>query len=531
MITSVKQMRTNLVTAMVLFLVHACFAVLPDADFGGRVVFGMKGDFDSFNEFNASDADALQVINNMLFMQLTRLNANLDFVPYLATEWTFENGGKSLTYTLREDVSWSDGQPTTAEDVLFTYEMSIHPDVAYPASSRFDMTEQVEVLDPYRIRFTFKKAYPDALFDTQIPILPKHVLEAIPPAEIAQSDFNRKPIGNGPFRLVEWKANRHAIFAANTEFAPGRPYLDQVVFTVVPDESVLLTNLLTGAIDVVPSLSSQDFQRIASDPSVEGLKYDGKEYTFLAWNCANPVFTSGIRRALTHCIDKTELIATLMDGYAVPARGPLMPFTWAFDEAMEDLAFDPAAAGQLFSEEGWSDTDGDGFLDRADEAFRISILTNAGSQLHRDMAVMVQAQLRKAGIQASVEVVDFNLLIERVFVDKDFDVLLSGWETDFSVNPTDLYHSRAIEEGYNFVSYGNPRVDALLEQGREIADRSRARPVWKEFQRLILEEAPYTFLFLRDKLAGYRLRVRNIKMDVRGFLSSIQEWWIPEEAH
>lgn len=493
---------------------------------GGTVVVGMKGDFDSFNELNVSDSDALQVIQEMLFMTLTELDENLNVVPYLAESWAFSENEKMLTYTLRKDVTWTDGVPTTAEDVLFTYQMAVHPDVAYPASSRFDLTEGVEILDPFTVRFTFKKAYPDALFDTQIPILPKHILAKIPPKEIAQSDFNRNPVGNGPFRMAEWKANRHIIFESNADFPLGRPRLERVIFSIIPDESVLLTNLMTGSIHVVPSLSPRDFKRIQREPSIQGIEYPGIGYTFLAWNCRRPNWTKEIRRALTHAIDKDEIIKTLLEGYAEPAKGPLPPFAWAYDETLEDIAFDPALSKIMLRDHGWEDADGDGILEREGQDLKLILTTNAESQVRKDAAVMIQAQLKRIGVEATVDMLEFNMLIERIFIDGEFDALLSGWDAGFTVNPTDLYHSRAIENGYNFTGYKNPHVDALLEQGRATTNRTDAKPIWHEFQRIILAECPYTFLFIQEKLAGHTDIVKGIRMDVRGFLSHIREWTI-----
>ncbi len=492
------------------------------------VIIGMKGDFDSFNELNASDSDALQVINNMLFMTLTKLDENFKIVPYLAASWKFSEQDKVLTYFLRKDVVWTDGNPTTAEDVLYTYNIAINSEVAYPAASRFDMTEKVEIVDPYTIRFYLNKAYPDALFDTQIPILPKHILAKIQPGEIAQSVFNRNPVGNGPFKLSEWKANQHLIFAHNENFALGRPSLDKVIFSIIPDESVLLTNLKTGTIDVIPSLSSQDFQNIQSTSTLEGIRYSGKGYSFLAWNCARPLFTKNVRRALSHAINKKEIITTLLEGYGKEAKGPLLPFAWAFDKNLEEVEFNPETAKTMLKNQGWQDTDGDGFLDKDNQVFRFDIKTNAGNQFRKDVAVMIQAQLKKIGVQTNVDIVEFNLMLDQVFGNKDFDVLLSEWVADFTVNPTDLFHSKAVTDGYNFVSYKNQRIDYLLEKGRATANQEAAKPYWNEFQKLIIEDSPYTFLFNKDKLAGYNKKISGVKMDVRGFLSHIQNWQISE---
>jgi peptide/nickel transport system substrate-binding protein len=511
-------------SAMLIFV--ACRSQNQQAQIGGTVFIGVTGDFDSFNELNAADSEALQVIQYMLFMSLTTLDENFQFAPQLAESWEFSPGDTVLTYHLRKDVLWTDGAPTTAADVLFTYELATNPNVAYPAVSRFDQTGKVEILDEYTIRFHFKQPYPDALFDTQMPILPKHILEKIPPEQIADCEFNRRPVSNGPFRLVEWQANQRLTFAANASHALGRPRLDRVVFQIIPDEAVLVANLMTGAIDIAAGLSPLSYKQITSQAQLQTRRYPGRNFAFIGWNLNRPLFTRRVRQALTHAIDKQEIIDTLWEGLAQPAAGPLLPFVWAYDSTLQDLAFDPEMAKRLLQEEGWKDSDDDGILDRQGKKFEFTLCTNADNQLRKDVAVMVQAQLKKIGVEVKVELLEWNLLLEQVFTRKNFDAVISAWDADFTVNPAALWHSGAITNGYNFVSYRNGRVDELLEKGRTLADRRAAKPLWHEFQKIITEDCPYTFLFAPERLAAANQRVQGVKMDVRSHLANIHEWWI-----
>ncbi len=520
----------GLLALSAMFIFVRCRSQNQQAPIGGTVFIGETGDFDSFNELNAADSEALQVIQYMLFMSLTTLDENFQFAPQLAESWEFSPGDTVLTYHLRKDVLWTDGVPTTVEDVLFTYQLAINPDVAYPAASRFDQTGKVEILDDYTIRFHFKQPYPDALFDTQMPILPKHILEKIPPEKIADCEFNRRPVGNGPFQLVEWQANERLTFAANARHALGRPRLDRVVFQIIPDEAVLLTNLMTGAIDIAAGLSPSSFKQIASQANLQARRFPGHNFAFIAWNLNRPLFTRRVRQALTHAINKQEIIDTLLEGLAQPAAGPLLPFVWAYDSTLQDLSFDPETAKRLLREEGWKDSDGDGILDHRGRKFEFTLCTNADNQLRKDVAVMVQAQLKKIGVDVKVELMEWNLLLEQVFTRKNFDAVMSAWDADFTVNPAALWHSGAIENGYNFVSYRNVRVDELLEKGRTIVDRRRAEPLWHEFQKIIVEDCPYTFLFTPERLAAVNQRVQGVKMDVLSHLANIHEWWISPQT-
>lgn len=185
-------------------------------------VIGLSSDFDTFLELGTANSDVLHVIEEMLFLTLRELDETLNFQPRLAQSWQITPDGKAVTFSLRDDVFWSDGQPTTAEDVLFTYQPATHPQVGYTGVSRFAEVDTVIAVDTKTIRFVFKKAYPEALLDLQIPILPKHILSPVPPKQIRQCAFNRQPVGNGTFVLKESLANDRVVFAANPNYFAGR---------------------------------------------------------------------------------------------------------------------------------------------------------------------------------------------------------------------------------------------------------------------------------------------------------------------
>ncbi len=492
------------------------------------VVIGLSGDIDSLNELTAADSDALQIIKNMLFMTLTRLDKRMQFIPCLAKRWEFSDNRRLLTFYLRQDVNWADGLKTTAEDVLFTYKLMVNPDVAYPAASRFELIKSVEKIDDFTIQFQLVHAYPDVLLDLQFPILPEHILGNLSPKQVLTSSFNRRPVGNGPFILQKWEANKAIYFAANKDFALGEPALDRIIFSIIPEETVLMTNLLTHKIDIIPRVSHEQLSKIENDQAIKTTRFESNKFTFIGWNGKNPVFTKPVRKALTSAINKNEIINTLLHGYGKPAIGPLTPMAWAFDSTLKDIKYDLVKAKSILADEGWFDSDDDGILEKNDKKLAFTIKVNSDSRQHQAVAVMVQAQLQKLGVKVNIERLQWNLFIEHVFKRKSFDAVVMTWESDLTVNPTPLWHSSAIKDGYNFVSYDTPRVDLLLEQARSAPDQEKARPLWREFQQIIIDDCPYTFLFVPDDIVAYNTRLANVEFDVRGFLSNVQYWKIQE---
>jgi peptide/nickel transport system substrate-binding protein len=496
-------------------------------------VIGLTGDFDTLLELGTANSDALHVIEEMLFLTLCELDETLSLQPRLAESWRINADGTAITFALRREVLWSDGQPVTADDVLFTYQLATNPQVGYTGRDRFAEVDTVVVHDPYTIRFTFKKAYPDALLDLQIPILPKHILAGVPPEQLRQSAFNRQPVGNGPFVLKEWRANDRVVFEANARYFAGRPKLDRVVFRIVPDETVLLSSLLTGEIDLLPYVSPNKLGAIDHKEDLRLLRYPDRGYSFLAFNLKRPVFQDRrVRQAITKAIERQNLVDVLLNGQGRLIAGPIPPYFWASDESLPADLFNPDEAEALLDLAGWVDRDADGVREKDGKPLEFTMKTNADNKLRGDALVMIQADLQEIGVRAQPELVEFGKLVEEVLQRRDFDTVLLSWQTGYSVNPSQLWHSEAIASGYNLPSYRNPRVDSLLVAARQEMDRAKAKPLWAEFQRIVAADYPYVFLFHKENPGVFHQRVQNVKMDVRGYLINIEEWTVenPEQT-
>ncbi|NUO81538.1 hypothetical protein HUU05_15800 [candidate division KSB1 bacterium] len=488
-------------------------------------VIGLTSDFDTLLELGTANSDALHVIEEMLFLTLCELDENLALQPRFAKSWTVSRDEKEVTFFLRDDVFWSDGRPTSAADVLFTYQLAVNPQVGYTGRDRFVEVDTVITLDAHTIRFTFKKNYPDALLDIQIPILPEHRLANVPPEQLRQSAFNRQPVGNGPFMLKEWRANDRIVFEANPRYFGGKPKLDRVIFRIVPEETVLLNSLLTGEIDLLPYVAPNKLSTITDNPDLQVLRYPDRGYSFLAFNLKRPVFQDRrVREAITKAIQRENLVDVLLNGQGRLVSGPIPPYFWAHDESLPVDIFNPNEAKNLLETAGWVDLNQDGWREKEGETLTFTMKTNADNKLRSDALVMIQSDLAKIGIQAKPELLEFGKLVEDVLQRRDFDLVLLSWKTGYSVNPSQVWHSDAIANGYNLGAYSNPRVDSLLTVARQENDRSKAKPLWCAFQRQIAEDYPYVFLYNQDNPAVVRKRLHNVKMDVRGYLNNVEDW-------
>ena len=495
---------------------------------GGRAVVSRISDFDAFNEFVSTDYDTSQVLRQMLFMPLVKLDAEMNFEPHLADSIALSEDGLSITFRLREGVRWHDGEPVTADDVVWSYRTYTNPDLAYANIQYFQFIDRVEALDERTVRFHFTEVHAEPRMDfIEWSPMPKHLLEDVPIAEMKNAAFNREPVGNGPFRFVSWTANQQAVFEANEEFVLGRPHLDRVVFRIIPEQTTELTELLTGNIDMMRGVPPAEAERVKQAENARLLSYPSRSYTFLAWNTEHPLFEDPkVRRALTMGIDRRQVVDALLYGYGRLAIADVMPFQWMFHEELEPWPHDPDRARTMLEEAGWSDTDGDGVLDKEGRPFRFILETNQGNDLREDILVIVQSDLEEIGVDVQPRLVEWNTLIDRL-KQRDFEAAVSGWSVDFKFDPSEVM---ACDAGvYNYPSYCNRMADSLMQQALKTVDRSEALPLWKEYQEIVHEEQPYTFLYYLEERLGVSRRLKGVEADARGHLVTIDEWWIPEE--
>jgi peptide/nickel transport system substrate-binding protein len=521
--------------AAVTALAAACGGPADDAGTpsgrGGTAVFGVFEDVDSFSEFTMVSLLANQIADHMLFLTLLRYDADLRLQPRLAESWELADDASSVTFRLRPDVRWHDGRPVTAGDVLFTYRTAVHPETAYPQGAFFRMVEGAEALDSLTVRFTFRGRHAEPLDPfTEWCVMPAHLLAGVPPAELANAAFNRAPVGNGPFRFESWRAGQSISFVANEEFPEelgGRPQLDRVLFRIVPEQTTLLTELRSGTVDLVRAIPPQEAAAIDADPNLRIVAYPDRSFVYVAWNTRDPLFEDPlVRQALSLAIDRGTMVEALLYDFAEPAVSYVLPDVapWAVDPELEPLPYAPDSARALLAAAGWRDADGDGVLDRGGRPFRFSLKTNQGNDLRSDLAVVIQSDLRKVGVEAVPQLVEWTTFLDQIN-GKQFQAYVSSWVYDsFRLDPSDVFHSRAIDAKYNRSSYANPAVDSLIDAALAEPDRDAARPLWHRFQRIVRDEAPYTFLFNDRERVGVSERLQGVEMDARGYLATVAEW-------
>lgn len=494
------------------------------------VVVGVRADFSGLNPLTNSSIDTDQILKYGLFTPLIRYNDAFEPEPWLAERWELE-GDTAVTFTLRDDVTWHDGEPVTAADVKFTFDRAKAPETGSLIGAVYlGRVASAEVLDAHTIRFAFTEPHAQALEDFWWAPVPEHLLGDVAPSQLANAPYNRAPVGSGPFRFGEWRANDRLMLVPNEAFpeALGGPAASRVVFRVVPEPATLLTELLTGGVQVDNAVEPDQTAAVEDAASLTLHSYPGNTFYYLGWNTQRrPFDQAAVRRAMTVAINRREIIDALLEGYGSMATSTIPPWH-PYAPDVEPMRHDPGRARALLTGAGWVDRDGDGIReDTAGTPLSFTLMTSE-RPLNRAIVEVVQNQLAVVGVDVEIRVLEFQTMLS-LHRARDFDAVLSNWVLDnfqVAAAPYALFHSSqaAVEGGANRSSVRSPRLDSLIEAGAAATDPAEARAIWRDFTLELQEEQPFTFMFWLDELAASSDAVAGVAMDQRGEFRTLPEW-------
>lgn len=497
---------------------------------GGRIVMGSIGEPSNLIPFIASDS-ASHEVSGLLYVALLRYNRDLEIEPWAASSYEVLEGGKLLRFNLRKGIRWQDGEELTADDVEFTYRLIIAPTTPTPYAGDFLAVQEFRKTGRYSFEVRYDKPFARSLISWMQDIMPKHVLEG---QDLRTTPFGRNPVGAGPYRLESWEPGSRVVLRANPDYFEGRPYLDEVVYRIIPDNATMFLELKAGKLDMM-GLSPQQYLRQTDGYTWERdwhkYRYLSFGYTYLGYNLKHPFFADvRVRQAIAHAIDRTGIIKGVLLGQGEPTVGPYKPGTWVYNENIPAYSYDSAAASALLREAGWKDSDGDGVLDKDGVPFAFTILTNQGNDQRIKTATIIQSQLKAVGIAVQIRTVEWAAFIKE-FVNKGrFDAVLLGWNITQDPDAYDVWHSSKAEPGgLNFVGYRNAEVDALLEKARRTFDQEERKRLYDRFQEILHRDQPYCFLYVPYALPVVAARFRGVDPAPAGLMHNFKSWWVPRD--
>jgi peptide/nickel transport system substrate-binding protein len=363
--------------------------------------------------------------------------------------------------------------------------------------------------------------------------LPKHLLEHVPVAKLGNyREFNvDRPIGAGPFKLASWTAGDNLVFDAFDGYFEGRPYLDRITGRVIPNGSAGVLSLETGEVDVM-------LAPIGEVPIIERMRQVTLHrvpvagYEYVGWNLRNELFADRrVRQALTHAVDRQEIVDALFGGHATVAHAAVPPaMAWAYTDDVPKFPYDPERAKELLREAGWL-PGADGVLTRNGRRFSFELLSDEGSGFRTDIAVILQQALGRVGVEVKPAQMEFGAFLARIDPPSfDFEAYMTAVIHPSDPDPAAIWHSREIERGLNNVAFRHPRVDELADRNTRLLDRAERAAVLNELWQIIAEEQPYLFLFYAENAVAIRDDVRGYTPHPLVLTEAAHRWWLDRAA-
>lgn len=447
-----------------------------------------------------------------------------------------------ITYQLRQNVTFSDGTPLTADDVVFTFDWTMNKKVEAPRDrAYFDRIRAVEKLGPHEVVFRFREPYFEAKdLSGGMAIMPKHFYSKLTPEE-----FNKQPgmlMGSGPYRMenpTSWRPGEPLQLVRNERYWGEPATFDRLVYRVIENEAAEQTAFRNGEIDMYAPepeqlASLQADQQLMARVNEFKLEHLRIGYGYIAWNQkrkgqATAFADKRIRQAMTMLADRQGIVDQILLGYGRVASGPFHYLGEQADPKVEAWPYDVSRAKALLKEAGFEDRNGDGVVESASGVpLRFKLTYPSGSDSYQRIVLFLKDSFARGGVALEPDPTDWPILVEKLD-QRDFDAVSLGWSGGIENDIYQMFHSSQISDnGDNFMHYKNPELDKALEAARRTLDKDKRMELWRQCHRILHEDQPYTFLTRRAGIMFVDKRIRNVEPTRIGF-NYVSLWMMPLE--
>jgi peptide/nickel transport system substrate-binding protein len=507
---------------------------------GGTLIYGEYGAPIRLVPVLANDSISIRLIE-LIYGSLVYYTANGEIKGDLAEQWTISKDLKTVTFFLRKDVLWhtlpgeSKGRKFTADDVLKTYDVMMHPKTLTALYSRYNFIERVEKEGDYKIVFYLKKPLLNVMGRFSFKIMPSFLLDGV---DFLRGDedlfLSKHPIGTGPYLFVSHEgSSSEIVLRAYENYHLGTPMIEKVIMRPFADQNIITQTLLYEGIDLEIRVPPRDIAEIQGDSRFELIPYSTLSYSFFGYNLRNPVLAiNEVRKAISYAINRQEMLGSFFEGKGQLISGPFAPGSWAYNLDIEPVPYSPEMANSLLDRAGFTERTKEGVRKRGSYQLKFQMVVPISKENETTKRVILAFQnyLKDVGIEIEIKWLEWKSWTDAVFVIHDFDIIYADWLFDDSFDISSLFHSREIGRGKNnFGSYKNPEVDALLDESRTTLDIEKRRTIYKNLHKILADDMPYTYLWTLTNYAAYNRKLRRVDVHPTRFFTYIRDWYIPKE--
>jgi len=429
-----------------------------------------------------------------MFSSLVKKDEHSVIQPDLATSWDIPDP-TTYIFHLRNDVKFHDGRPLTSRDVAFTFQSILDGSVRTTKVGTFERIQSIETPDAYTVVFKLKEVFAPFLWN-----LSGGAIGIIPHG--SGPDFNRHPIGSGPFAFVQYIQDQELALKRNENYYGRKAAAPILTFKIIPEAVVAALELQKGSVDIELNVLTPDMDNVLrSDRNLRVMQAEGTNYQYIAFNLTDPIFRDlRVRQAIAYAVDRDAIIKYLRRGEGRVATGVLDEKNWAYEPNVKTYSHDPDLAKQLLKEAGQE---------------HLSVEFRTTNEIDsRLLASVLQEQLRDAGITMEIRSNESATFFADILAG-NFQMYSARW-----VGGTDdpdffnlVFHSKMVPmKGANRGHYSDPRVDELIDFARRELNMEKRKQAYQEIQRIVAEELPYVSLYHRDNVCVYNKRIEGVKL-------------------
>jgi peptide/nickel transport system substrate-binding protein len=471
-------------------------------------------------------------VNRVLFDGLTKPGKDLAPAPDLATSWDTSADGLAWTFHLREGVKWSDGKPFSADDVAFTFnDVVLKKELAANGAGNFSAVKAVTVVDPKTARFDLLRPFAalPSYLAYNAGVLPRHVLSSDP---LKTTSFNKGfPVSTGPFKVEKYTSGQNVTLVRNENYFGPKPFLDKVVFSVVPDPNTQIAQALAGDLGIMLLDDKAAVDRLKSASNLVVASRPLVQYYWLALNQVDARFTDArVRQAFVYAIDRKAIIDSVERGYGSIANSAISPALKAYYDASLDTRYpyDVTKAKALLAQAGWT-AGADGVLTKDGKPFRFTMDVGQKGPLE-PVNALIQQDLKKVGIVTDLNTMEWNAYVQKVVVRRDYTATVNWWIYPGDPDVFPYYHSSAAGKGFNIPGFQDSKLDELLVRGQSTSDLEKRKAVYRELQTYMADNLPYLFLWYPQEVDVLSSSLRGVPdLGLRDGMHYIGEWWLAKK--
>jgi peptide/nickel transport system substrate-binding protein len=508
----------------------------PDANEGDWLVRHFSGEPRTLNPLSIdASMESRYIYSRNIFETLFYYDLDYEGVklePVLAEKMEISEDGLKVTVTLKENIWFSDGEPVTADDVIFTYNTMMDPNVdAADMRNYYQNFEDVVKLDERTVQFRLKEVFWQTIESVGVfYVMPEHIYRYEDAMEF--NNYRSNPVGSGPYVFERWDVGQQIVLTRNENYWDKKPAIEKLVFRYITNSTAALQALESGDVDYMEPTSEQFYEKTHEEDFEENFytlsfwePMGG--YSYIGWNEDAPYFSDRrVRLAMTHLIDREGMVEHLLKGLGEVVTGTFYIHGKQNDPNISPWPYDPQRAAELLDQAGWTDTDGDGIRDKDGVKFQFKLSYPAGGTTGERIVKSIKDTASQAGVDVIADPVEWSVYLQRL-QEHDIDAGMSGWAGTIESDPYQLFHSSQVNGGSNYVGFRNERADELMEKARRELDPEKRYAMYHEFCEILHNEQPYTFMFTRPTFKFLHKRFKNVNVHALGL--DEHEWYVPRE--